>query len=76
MPVEALAVRVDGIERRLIRIEDTNPAVIASEMKDVRGDVSELKKAMSDLQSTILRSAVALCVALAGTSATIWTVFH
>lgn len=76
MATDAIAVRVENLERRVSRIEDTNPAVIASELRDCRGDVARLEQAVSDLQSTILRSAIALCVALAGTSATIWAVFH
>lgn len=80
MAVDAIAVRVENLDRRVDNLEgelrEHRPAVIAAEAANLREDVHDLRAAVSSLQSTILRSTITLCVALAGTSATIWAVFR
>lgn len=73
-------VRVENLDRRVDNLEgelrSNRPAVLANQINALTKDVAKLETAISDLQATILKSAIALCVALAGTSATIWAVFH
>lgn len=43
MSVEAVRVRLDEHHRRLTELEHTQPAVIATEVKELREDVRELR---------------------------------
>lgn len=80
MAIDSLAVRFDDLARRVadleVELRNNRPAVLASRLADLTEDVTELKKAVNSLQSTILRSTITLCIALAATSATIWSVFR
>ena len=71
MATDALSARVDDLARRVGRIEDTNPAVTASQVSDIRGDIEELKTEVKGLRRAVIAFAFTVAGSAVGFALTV-----
>lgn len=75
MAVDALAQSVHDLGRRVGRIEDAAPAVLASQLHDLKKDVAELADDVKGLRRILIGFAITVAASATGFAITVLLVW-